>query len=117
MTDRDAVDRWLDGYRRAWRTNDPADIAALFTDDARYLTSPTDDPLVGHDAIVEDWVARADDPDDWTERLAVLAVDGDVAVVQGEVDYTNGDRFVNLWVIRLGDDGRASEFTEWWLGR
>jgi hypothetical protein len=32
----DDVERWMDGYVHAWTTNDPGDIAALFTDDANY---------------------------------------------------------------------------------
>ena len=42
---------------------------------------------------------------------------GDTAIVTGKVDYTNGNRYANLWVIRFGDDGRAAEFTEWWMDR
>jgi hypothetical protein len=44
--ERSDVDRWMERYVRAWETNDPGDIGALFTDDARYyirllLTDPT----------------------------------------------------------------------------
>jgi uncharacterized protein (TIGR02246 family) len=119
MIDRDAVRRWIDGYLHAWTTNDPEDIAAVFTDDARYWTLPTRPPIEGRDAIVRDWLDpdRSDRPDDWTARLEVIAVDGDVAIVQGEVDYTSGDDFANLWVIKFAKDGRAAEFTEWWITR
>ena len=34
--DADSLRGWLDRYVRAWRTNDPEDIAGLFTDDATY---------------------------------------------------------------------------------
>jgi hypothetical protein len=51
--------------------------------------------------------------------MEVIAVDDQVGVVQGEVDYANpdDDDFVNLWVVRFGDDGRCTEFTEWWITR
>ena len=37
---RDVVQAWVDAYVRAWRTYDPADIAALFTEDATYAYHP-----------------------------------------------------------------------------
>ena len=59
---------WMEGYDRAWSSNDPAAIAALFTDDARYSTSPTEPPWAGSDAIVGNWLERRDEPADWTFR-------------------------------------------------
>ncbi len=51
-----------------------------------------------------------------TGRL--LGADGGLAFVQGFTHYL-GDRpsYDNLWVIRLEPDGRASEFTEWFMER
>ena len=118
MTTRDTVRRWIDGYLNAWTTNDRADVEALFTEDARYFTLPTRPPIEGRAAIVADWLDRADEPGSWTARLDVIAIDGDLAVVQGEVDYAGpDDDFVNLWVIRFAEDGRCAEFTEWWIVR
>ncbi len=34
------VTAWVHGYIGAWESNDPAQIGALFTDDASYLTHP-----------------------------------------------------------------------------
>ena len=36
MIDLDSFRAWLDRYERAWRSNDPADAADLFTEDAVY---------------------------------------------------------------------------------
>jgi uncharacterized protein (TIGR02246 family) len=51
------VARWVDGYIRAWKTNDPADIGRLFTEDARYFTAPYRQPWTGRDAIVAGWLS------------------------------------------------------------
>ena len=51
----DTITSWMNGYLRAWDSNDPDDIRAESSD------------------------------------------------------------YSNLWVIRLEEDGRASEFTEWWM--
>ena len=37
---RKMVDTWMTGYLRAWTTNEPGDIEAIFTPDARYFPSP-----------------------------------------------------------------------------
>jgi len=52
MTDSTTVSTWIDGYRRAWDSNAPDDIRALFTENAEYRTAPFVDPRVGQDAIV-----------------------------------------------------------------
>jgi uncharacterized protein (TIGR02246 family) len=116
MTDRDAVDAWVDRYVAAWQSNDPDDIGALFADDARYFTEPFRDPWVGRDAIVEGWLAIRDEPGTWTFRHETLAVADGAAFVRGRTTYESPEReYSNLWVIELDGDGRAREFTEWWM--
>jgi ketosteroid isomerase-like protein len=115
--DLDHAQRWIDGYLAAWASNDPAAIKTLFAVNATYRERPYATPRIGVDAIVADWIERKDEPGSWTARLEPLLVHDDVAIVTGEVDYTDGDRYSNLWVIRFGDDGRAVEFTEWWMDR
>jgi uncharacterized protein (TIGR02246 family) len=115
--DREDVDRWLQGYLRAWESNDPEDIGSLFTDDAKYYTAPHREPWAGRQAIVDGWIGRKDEPGDWTFQSDILAIADDLAFVQGVTGYPNADpsAYSNLWVIRLADDGRCSEFTEWWM--
>ena len=107
--------RWVEGYLTAWRSNEPEDIRALFTPDAEYLNEPWTAPLRGHDAIVEDWLKRRDEPDSFTFTWDVTAIDGATAFIQAETAYASGPTYSNLWVIRLEDDGRAASFTEWWM--
>lgn len=113
----DDVDRWIEGYVRAWTTNDTADIGALFTDDAEYRTEPWAEPWAGRDAIVAGWLDAKDDPGTWTFRSEPLALAGDTAFVRAWTDYTDGTprRYHNLWVIRFSGDGRAASFTEWFM--
>jgi uncharacterized protein (TIGR02246 family) len=119
---RDELTAWVEGYERAWRSNDRDDISSLFTDDARYLASPGSDAVVGRDAIVEWWLAHADGPDDATFSYEVIGVDGRRGFVQGVTTYrASADQpertYDNLWVIDLADDGRASSYTEWYHRR
>jgi ketosteroid isomerase-like protein len=114
MTSLDSARVWVDGYVRAWRSNDPADIGVLFTDDALYFTAPFREPWRGREQIVQGWLDRRDEPGDATFEWQPLLVSGEVAVVQGVTTYAD-ETFSNLWVIRLGPDGRCHEFTEWWM--
>ncbi len=110
------VQRWVEGYIRAWESNDPGDIGGLFADDARYFTTPYREPWRGRDAIVAGWIDNKDEPGDYIFRFEVLAVAGDLAFVQGWTHYKEPPKhYHNLWVIRFAPDGRCAEFTEWWM--
>ncbi|MDP9325032.1 MAG: ketosteroid isomerase family protein [Candidatus Dormibacteraeota bacterium] len=110
-------DGWVKRYIRAWDSNDPDDIIGLFSTDAAYLTAPHRAPWKGQEAIVNSWIDRKDEPGDHEFRWEVLGVDGDIGFVRGWTRYPGQDpeAYGNLWVIRLGADGRAAEFTEWWM--
>ncbi len=114
MTDLDGLTTWVDGYIRAWTSNDPRDIGALFTEDAEYYTAPFRPPWRGREQIVEGWLDRRDKPGEATFEWHPVAVADDVAIIRGTTAYPE-ETFSNLWVIRLDSDGRCREFTEWWM--
>src|SRR6266496_4778605 len=114
MVDENEVTRWVDAYVRAWESNDASDIGALFTDDASYYTAPFRKPWTGRKGIVEGWLKRKDEPGDWKFRFEVMAIADGLGVVRGWTAYSDV-RYSNLWIIRLADDGRCQEFTEWWM--
>lgn len=115
--DEDLVRRWIDAYFAAWRSNDRAEIEALFTADATYRPKPDSPPATGRAAIGDAWLEAADEPGRWQAELAPMLVHDDTAIITGWTDYTDGDRYVNLWVVRFGADGRCAAFTEWWMLR
>lgn len=115
----DEVMGWVARYEAAWRTGDLAGVDELFTDGARYRTSPYEEPKVGHDAIKAFWL---DDEDEvFTVAAEPVAVDGRTAVVRLEVRYGEPVRqeYRDLWVLRFAEDGRVEDFEEWayWPGR
>ena len=70
--------------------------------------------------IVEAWLEQPDEPDDWTLECEPIAVDGDVAVARCETRYRATARgpariYHNLWVMTLTEDGRCSEYTEYFM--
>jgi uncharacterized protein (TIGR02246 family) len=88
VTDREKVSQWVAAYEAAWRASGTAALAGLFSDDARYLQSPYEEPVAGLDAIRQMWDQQRDGPDEvFTLATQILAVDGATAVVRAEVRY------------------------------
>ncbi|MBK5228358.1 MAG: nuclear transport factor 2 family protein [Actinobacteria bacterium] len=109
---------WVERYRAVWESNDPAEVGALFTDDALYHDSPGQAPWTGRDAIVKEWIDRKDEPGETTFEYDVIASEGDLGLVRGVTHYlTNGNVYDNLWEIVLDGEDRCSRFTEWWMLR
>ena len=117
--DRSDVERWVDGYERAWRTAGTDRLGDLFSPDASYLASPWAPPVEGLSAIARFWEDEREGPDEpFTMAREILAVDGTTAVVRVSVDYDGGQatpaqRWRDLWVIVFDDEGRCVAFEEW----
>src|SRR6187397_1438127 len=104
---------WVEGYVRAWESNDPDEIAELFSEDALYLTEPYAEPWRGRAAIVEGWLEARDEPGDATFEWRPLLETAELSILLGTTVYRQPPRsYENLWVIRFDADGRCTEFTE-----
>jgi ketosteroid isomerase-like protein len=119
----DELQRWLDRYVEAWRTNDPSDVEALFTEDAVYRYRPyggDQHAAVGRQAIVEAWLEEGDPPGSWEARYAPFAIEGDRAVATGRSEYFASETgeariYHNAFLLRFAPDGRCAEFTEYYM--
>jgi hypothetical protein len=122
------VQRWLDRYVEAWKSYDPVAIGDLFAADAEYRYHPWDEPEVGRDTIVNDWVAPAgnvsgrDDAGTYDAAYRPAVVDGDRAVAVGTSDYftdttrtTRDRRYHNVFLLEFDADGRCRSFTEYYV--
>ena len=112
---------FLDGYLDAWRTNDPDSIRALFAADATYRNAARDlEPAVGVDEIVSLWEEERDEPGTWSYSGAVDLQTETAAVIRGVTTYIGGPKagtYVNVWLVRFDENGRANEFQDWWFQR
>jgi ketosteroid isomerase-like protein len=131
MVDAASVAAWLDAYVAAWKSYDPEQIGALFSDDVKYRYHPYDEAVEGREAVVESWLGEGehegaserDAEGTYDASYRPVAVDGDVAVATGTSTYFKRpggpiDRiYVNCIVMRFDDDGRCREYTEWYMKR
>lgn len=111
------ISAWVDAYRRAWLSNEPADIRALFTDDGDYFASPHDEPWHGHDEIVAGWLDARDEPGDTEFSWEPVVDTPELGIVRGVSTYASGHVYDNLWIIHRAPDGRATSYTDWWIER
>ncbi|MCP4167175.1 MAG: hypothetical protein GY759_14990 [Chloroflexi bacterium] len=118
--DKQDIDLWIQGYIRAWTSNDPEEIGDLFAENGSYRPGPFDEPWQGRDAIVRNWLNRRDEPDQWSFEYEVLTFDPPVGVVQGWTTYHNYSpprHYGNLWIVKVNGEGRCTEFWEYWMKR
>jgi ketosteroid isomerase-like protein len=128
---REELNRWLGAYVEAWKTYDREKIAALFAEDISYRFHPYDEPIVGHEAVVESFLgagessdaSEPDEPGTYDAEYRAVAVDGDMAVAIGTSSYRDSPDgpfvrvYDNCFVMRFDSEGRCREFTEWFMQR
>jgi hypothetical protein len=108
------VEDWLAAYERAWRSPGTAGLGDLFVETVTYVASPWAEPIVGLEALRRFWDGARDGPAE-SFRMAtdIVAIEGATAVVRVHVDYDDGQRWRDLWLITLHDHGRCEHFEEW----
>ena len=117
---RDAFADWLDRYIAAWRSNEPDEIGDLFSEDVVYSQNGGQTSITGREAVVQDWLESAYEPDSpWEASYEPLAIEDQVHVAVGSTRYfrEHGVRedFTNIFVCRFDDEARCSDLREWWM--
>jgi ketosteroid isomerase-like protein len=109
---------WLDAYFEAWRSNDRAEVEALFAPDAVYSYGPFRDPARGRDQIVANWVADGA-PLTVDHRYEILALTDDVGIVHWNIrqkaHYFHEPTLEmdGILVLRFDERGSCTEHLEW----
>jgi hypothetical protein len=117
--DRAALAAWIDAYERLWRTPGTGGLGELFAADATYSMGPFEETQRGLPAIAELWERErksADEPFRMTSEI--VAVERDTGVSRVEVFYDGPPprHYRDLWIVRLDDAGRCTQFEEWPFG-
>ncbi len=110
------LDDWMEAYIEAWGSNDDHDIAALFAPDAVYDPQTAHGEQHGLDEIIAWWQEVGDEPDNWDFEWLPLVETEDMAVITGITRYEEpAASYRNLFVIRFDEEGRCTDFTEWYI--
>ena len=114
------VAQWLAAYSKAWVSYDPQAIGELFSADATYYYNPYDEPVRGREAIVANWLEDRDPAGRYKGEYQPVVVEGNRAATRGESRYFAEDgktlerEYHNLFLLTFDDEGRCSEFREWY---
>lgn len=114
---RDAFAAWLGRYIEAWSSRDADLIGDLFSADCSY-SYPPHDTAVGREDIIRAWLEEDEGP--WEAHYEPLAIDEQIHVAIGWTRYFDEasnvrDEYSNIFVCRFDDDGRCTEFREWFM--
>lgn len=110
---------WLDLYKRAWETRDPAAAGALFTADASYHEMPFDAPMQGRAAIEAYWARVTASQTNVRFSYDIVATSADQGVSQWHATFNGvpGGETIDLdgvFVCRFADALTVSALREWW---
>ena len=122
MIDETRIRDWLAAYHHAWTTDDPAEVARAVHRRRPLLHGAVPSTPRGVPAVQEYWLGEAECEIPWSIEYQVLAQEGDLFVVRAVTTYPEGtseaegpEIFHNLWLVTLDEDGRASEFVEYFM--
>lgn len=102
---------WIEAYVRAWASNDPQDISALFGETAEYHESPFETHWIGREDIVAGWLSRWQwQLGGWTFDWTIASANESRVVVTGVGHYAELGDFDNVWTVTFDDDGLCTRF-------
>ena len=115
------LERWLNQLGQAWEQDDAELAASLFDEQVVYQEDPFEPPIVGREAVRQYWLEGLGTQSAVAFSGKVLAVDGEVGVVNWKVEFvrvSTGAR-VLLDGVSMGRfvNGKAVEWREWWHRR
>ena len=111
------VQEWVMEYGRAWEEKDGNAVAAIFTEDAEYRSSPFRVPDVGSDGIRAYWRRATSTEEDVEVRMGAPIVDGDRVAVEWWATMREDGREITLpgcLLLRFAPDGRCKALREYW---
>jgi ketosteroid isomerase-like protein len=114
-----SLEAWLARYEQAWEQRDPAQAAALFTENAPYHEMPFDAPKGGRAGIRDYWATVTADQRNVDFKSQVVAVNGQTGVARWSASLTSaasGARVEldGVFVLKFDSSGLCSELREWW---
>jgi hypothetical protein len=119
MVTYEAFKSWLDAYGRAWETQDPRAVAALFTEEATYQETPFVGPLRGRSAIAAYWSHATGSHTNVHFGYEVLTLDENNGIAHWWCSFlrppgTAPLKLDGIFVLQFEGSGRCKSLREWW---
>ena len=117
--DRERAAAFVDGYGQAWESWDIAGFVALFSDEVVYVAHPTEETVLGREALRGYLRKEETEQGAVSVRMGKPIIDGNHVVAEFWVTRTNGDEEATLagcFIAQLDPtDGRCKDFREYWF--
>ncbi len=118
-TERDRATAFVDGYGTTWESWDIAGFVDLFSDDVVYVAHPTEETVVGREALRSYVEKEQAEQGRVSVRMGTPIVDGDRVASEFWVTAANRGEEATIagcFIARLDrTDGRCTHFREYWF--
>jgi ketosteroid isomerase-like protein len=119
MNLREQATAFVHGYGRTWEAWDITGFVDLFSDNVVYVVHPTEEPVVGREALTRYVQKEHAEQGTVSVRMGNPVVEGDHVVAEFWVTATNGGEeatIVGCLIAQLDRaDGRCTHFREYWF--
>jgi hypothetical protein len=116
--ERDEAQAFVESYGRTWEAWDIAGFVDLFTEDAVYVDHPTEETVVGSEALTRYVIGEKEAQGEVSVRMGTPVIDGDRVVAEFWALTTNAGEEASIagcLLARLNGRGRCSHFREYWF--
>ena len=116
--DRESAAAFVQGYGRSWENWDVAEFVDLFSDDVVYVAHPTQETVVGREALGRYLRKEATEQGEVSVRMGEPVIEGDRVAAEFWVTATSeggAATITGCFIGRLDSNGRCVSFREYWF--
>jgi hypothetical protein len=109
---------FVEGYGRAWEEWNVSGFVELFSDHVVYVAHPTQETVLGREALERYFRKEADEQGTVSVRMGKPVVEDDRVAAEFWVTATNADGAATITgclIAHLDPDGRCDSFREYWF--
>lgn len=116
--DREKAAAFVEGYGRTWQNWDFSGFVELFSDDVVYVEHPTDETVIGSEAML-DYIHREQAAEGRANvRMGKPLIDGNRVAAEFWTTMTNGEEqgtLIGCFIAELDTGGRCVHFRQYWF--
>ena len=116
--DRETAAAFVEAYGRTWESWDVSGFVDLFSDEVVYVAHPTQETVVGREALERYLRKEATEQGEVSVRMGEPVIEGDRVAAEFWVTATSEGQpatITGCLIARLASDGRCVSFREYWF--